>query len=78
MAGRIVALNDQGLPIGETHHNARLTDAEVELIRSLHEEGMSYSALVAKFDVSKSTVADICKYRRRAQTPAKWKTISTE
>ena len=50
---KTVAVNDAGLRIGEDHPNAKLTDAEVERIRSLHEDGMSYDTLAEKFEVSK-------------------------
>lgn len=51
---------------GEDHHNAVLSSADVELIRSMYEDGFhSYTALAEKFDVSKSTIRDVVKYRRR-------------
>lgn len=51
---------------GEEHHNAVLTDAQVERIRAMHEEGgWSYGALAEKFEVAKSTIFDICSFRRR-------------
>ncbi|NFV82111.1 hypothetical protein [Magnetospirillum aberrantis] len=64
---RVVAVNEAGLRCGEDHPGAKLTDSEVELIRQLRESGMSYGVLADKFDVSKSCIADICKYRRRGQ-----------
>jgi transposase len=70
-----VAVNERGLRIGEDHQNAVLTDAEVELVRMLHSEGMSYRDIAAKFEIGKSTVADICKYRRRGQTISAWKRV---
>lgn len=72
MADDLVGVNDRGIRVGEDHQHARLTDAEVELIRSLHEEGMSYGTLAEKFGIGKTTVADICKYRRRAQIAVRW------
>lgn len=73
---RTVAINDAGLRIGEEHPNAKLTDAEVEIIRQLHEEdGLSYKSLAEKFEISKGAVAKICRYERRAQYPVKWKEI---
>ncbi len=70
-----VAVNDAGLRIGEDHPNAKLTDAEVERIRSLHEEGMGYEAIAEKYEVSKWCIGRICRYERRGQTTARWKTI---
>lgn len=72
---KTVAVNDAGLRIGEDHPNAKLTDAEVELIRQLHEEGVSYETLARKFEVSKWAVGRICRYERRAQTPATFKKV---
>jgi hypothetical protein len=73
---KVVAVNDRGRLIGEHHQNAKLTNAQVDEMRDLREDqGLAYGALAKRFSVPKSTVADICKYRRRAQTPARWKTI---
>lgn len=70
----LVAFNECGMRIGETHHNAKLTDHEVELIRQLHEQGLTYERLAEKFEVSKWAIGMICRYQRREQTPARWKT----
>ena len=72
---RVVAINGRGLRVGEDHQNAKLTNDEVELIRSLHAEGMSYKRLAKKFEVSKSLVAAICRFERRAETATNWKTV---
>ena len=72
---RIVKVNDRGLRIGEDHQHARHTDAEIELARQLHAEGMSYKKLAEKFEVSKSTIADWIKFRRRGQHPSDWRRI---
>lgn len=65
---KTVAVNEVGLLVGEDHQNAKLTDAEVELVRELREtERMSYDWLAEKFEVSKSAIAKICRYERRAQ-----------
>jgi DNA invertase Pin-like site-specific DNA recombinase len=74
---RLVAVNEAGLRIGEDHPNSRLTDAEVETIRQLHEAGMSYKELAEKFEVSKWAIGRICRYERRGQTPANWKKIES-
>lgn len=66
---REFAVNDAGLRIGEDHPNAKLTDAEVELIRSLHEDdGMTYETLAEKFEVSRWAIGRICRYERRGQS----------
>lgn len=51
---------------GENHPNAKLTDAEVDLVRQLLAEGFhSYAQLADKFGVHKATIADYAKNRRR-------------
>jgi hypothetical protein len=72
---RTVGVNDRGLRVGEDHQHARLTDAECELIRQMHEQGMSYKKLADKFEVGKTTVADIVKMRRRSQYPVSWRVV---
>jgi IS30 family transposase len=72
---RVVGVNERGLRVGEDHQHARLTDHEVELIRQLHDQGVSYKKLADKFGVGKSTVADIVKFRRRGQFAVGWRTV---
>lgn len=51
---------------GERHPNAKLSDNEVAQIRQLLDEGFhSYKTLAEKFGVSKSTIYDYAKERRR-------------
>lgn len=73
---KIVAVSEFGRVIGEDHPGAKLTDFEVELIRTLHErDRLSLRVLAAKFEVSKSSVAMICRYSRRAITPDRYKRV---
>lgn len=70
----IVTYNEAGNRIGETHHNARISDAVVDAIRDRHEdEGLGYKAMASIFGLSINTIRKICTYERRAQTPQKWK-----
>ena len=65
---RMVGVNERGLLVGEDHPGAKLTDAEVELMRRMHEfEKIGYRRLCAMFEVSKTTVRRICKYEVRCQ-----------
>lgn len=77
MGKRVLAVNAAGYRIGESHHRAKLSEADIETILYLRDEGLSYAAIAAKFDdgitVSKSTVRDICQGRIRAQTPDRYK-----
>jgi IS30 family transposase len=45
--------------IGINHGRAMLTEDDVRLIRTLHEEGLSYRVIARKFDVGKTTIEHI-------------------
>jgi DNA invertase Pin-like site-specific DNA recombinase len=55
----------KGLRRGDRHPKATLTDHEVELVRKLRDDGMSFAKIAAKFEIGKTTVIDICAYRTR-------------
>jgi hypothetical protein len=72
----IVAVNECGKRIGESHHNASIPDAVVDQIRERHEDdGWGYKRLSREFGIALTTVRKICTYERRAQTPDRWKTL---
>ena len=77
-SSRLVALNDIGRRIGDSHHNAKLTNADVDLLLTFHDEGWGYRKLSAKFEVSKSLVRNICKGMVRCQTATHWKKMRVE
>ena len=75
-----VGLNAGGYRVGETHHRAKLKDADIELIHYLREAGLSYAEIASKFDdgtlgVSKSTVRDVCSGRIRSQAPVAYRKV---
>lgn len=68
---KFVAVNEAGIRIGESHPAAKLSDADVELIRELRDSyRLSYRIIAEKFEVSVSSIAKICRYERRAQIAA--------
>jgi hypothetical protein len=74
MAYKLVFVNEQGKRIGQDHHRAKLSDADVDQIFYLREAGLSLGAIAKKFDdipggISKSTVRDVLEGRRRGQVP---------
>lgn len=75
MKTRSIAVNDLGRRVGESHHLARLTNHEVDLLLDLREEGWGYRKLAAKFEVSKTLVRKICKGLARCQTPTAWRVV---
>jgi hypothetical protein len=73
---RLVAVNEFGRRIGETHHNAHISNDVVDQIRSAHEDSRrGYLEISSEFDIALTTVRKICTYERRAQTPERWKTL---
>lgn len=72
---RLVGVNGRGLRLGEDHHNARLTNAEVDLLLTLREEGWSYQALADKFEISKSGARKICRGQTRCQAPVRYQVV---
>ncbi len=68
---KLVALNENGRRIGQHHPRAKLLDAEVEQVLDLLDGGLSYSAVAAKMDVSKSCVQHIANGSRRSQIVAR-------
>lgn len=73
---RLVATNDRGMRIGETHQRAKHPDALVDKVRDMHEEqGMGYGSIAKELGLSKSIVRDWCRYSLRAHSCANWKRV---
>lgn len=72
---RIVALNERGQRIGETHPQAKYSNGEVSLLLSLRDQGLTYSQIAQACGIPKSTVAHICRGARRCQTPARYSMV---
>lgn len=72
----VIAVNEKGYRVGMSHQNARISDATVDAIRDLHEDhDIGYGTLATMFNLDRGTIAKICRYERRAQTPDRWKTV---
>lgn len=69
---RLVALNDRGQRIGETHPQAKYSNGEVAAVLALRDQGMSYQQIAKACEMPKSTVACICRGDRRCQTPERY------
>lgn len=66
-----VRINECGRRIGESHHRAVLTDAEVDQLLADRQGGMSLAALARKWRISKSGVKGIVDGSRRGQVGPK-------
>lgn len=76
MTRRVIGVTERNVPVGQDHPLAELTDREVELMRDLRErEGWTYLRLAAKFEVSVSLVAMVCRYERRVARPARFRSV---
>lgn len=76
MARDLVAVNEQGRLIGESHPRSKLSNKDVDLIRELADDGMSYQRIAEKFDCARSTVQAIVECRIRASIPDHYKPAS--
>lgn len=73
---KLVPVNEGGYRIGEGHPRAKLSDEQIDQIRELHEDdSKSYGYISMRFNVSKVFVQMVCTYRRRAQTPDRFKRV---
>lgn len=72
---KLVAVNDRGQRIGETHPQAKYSNGEVGAVLALRDEGLSYSRIARACEMPKSTVAHICRGDRRCQTPDRYTTV---
>lgn len=72
----MIAYNESGRRIGETHHNSRIPDAKVEEIRDRHEyDGWNYLRIADHYSMSINTIKKICTYERRGQRAERWKRV---
>lgn len=72
----ILELNENGFRINDSHQFSKISNADVQKIRDLHEdEGLSYDKIAKLFNISKGHIGKICRYEVRAQTPMNYKTI---
>jgi hypothetical protein len=72
----LVAYNEQGWRIGETHHRSRISDAVVEKIRDLREYRFwTHREIADHFNISINTVKKICCYEIRIQRAERWKRV---
>ena len=71
-----IAVNSEGYRINSSHHNCRISETVVDAIIELREDfNLGYGTLSTIFSLPRGTIAKICKYQIRGQTPDRWKTI---
>lgn len=73
---RVVAINERGHVVGESHPRAVLTDHDVDLVFELREDGMSIGRIAKAMEVSKGCVAHILAGRTRSHLVVTWRRVS--
>ena len=73
---RTIGVNERGNRVGETHHRARLTDHEIDLMRELWEEGeITLPELAEKFECNRAYAWQVVNYQRRVQRVTAWRIV---
>ncbi len=63
----LIPVTERGIRIGQAHHNAKLTDAQVRTVYELRDVGgWTYQEIAEHFGVSKSCIAGLIQGRRRS------------
>jgi len=71
----LLGVNERNRRVGESHPQAKLTDADVERLQQLREEGIGWGRLAKMFDISKSHARRICLGLKR-QVATQWRSAS--
>lgn len=67
-----VGISDHGYRCGETHHHAKLSDADIDLMHELHQAGLTGAEIGRKFHISKSHACRILSGQSRVTIPMRW------
>lgn len=74
---KTIPVSRSGRPLGEHNPSAKLTDDEVEFIRTIYDDGfVGYRTIGKAFGVHWSHIRDIVQYRWRATTPDRYRKVS--
>lgn len=73
---RMVACNDKGYAIGDSHHRAKLTDAQVDLVHELRAAGWTQARLAIHLGVSRRLIRGILSGERRGQVATRWRPVA--
>lgn len=74
--GRLVALNEQGRRIGETHPRARLSEADIDAMFALRTRGVPVAEIAKQSGVSREYAYRVFRHKARNQlAAAEWKRV---
>jgi hypothetical protein len=73
---KYVGVNERGYRIGRWHQNSRLSDAEVDALRAMHEdEGLTIREAAKRSGISFWTARALARYLYRSQSVAGFKKV---
>lgn len=76
---KVIAMNERGYRIGESHHNAKLSNAQIDEIFFLRDEKkLSFGEIAKRMNVSKATIFNAYHLIYRSQLATKFKTVTYE
>lgn len=68
----VVGVNEKNRRVGESHPQAKLTDADVDRMLAMREQGLGWGTLAKMFDISKTQARRICLGQKR-QVAVAWR-----
>lgn len=69
----MVPVGEKGDRLGQYHHRAVWTDAEIESVFALADQGMTVSEIARKMEMPRSTVWAVVHGYLRGKTPSGWR-----
>lgn len=69
----MVPVGINGISLGQYHHRAIYTDAEIEEVFALADQGMSVTEIARKMEMPRSTVWAVVHGYLRGKTPSGWR-----
>ena len=69
----MVPVGEKGDRLGQYHHRAVWTDAEIESVFALADQGMTVSEIARKMEMPRSTVWAVVHGYLRGKTPSAWR-----
>lgn len=69
----LVPVGVKGDSLGQYHHRALYTDAEIDEVFYLWDQGFTVSDIARKMEMPRSTVWAICHGKLRGKTPEGWR-----
>lgn len=73
----LVGVNEKNRRVGESHPQAKLTDADVDRMLAMREQGAGWGRLAQIFEISKSQARRICLGHKR-QLATGWRSAKKE